>query len=265
MDAFASRPVETNVGVFDDEGDEAKAFWGVYATGPSGLLPGLSVDLYYLGLDRESARYAQGTAPERRHSVGTRIWGKAGSWDYNAEFVYQFGDFGRGDIRAWTAASETGYLFDFLPGRPRLGIKADVASGDHNAANADLGTFNALFPKGSYFSEADLIGPANIIDLHPSLELHPTDGLTLTAEWDFFWRQSTSDGIYGISVNPLRSGTASDKKYIGDQAIAYLTWAIERHWTLTLYYSHFFAGPFLEETPPGKDVDFVAVWITFKF
>ena len=84
-------------------------------------------------------------------------------------------------------------------------------------------------------------------------------------EWDFFWRQSTTDGIYGISGNPLRPGTLSSKRYVGDQPIAFVTWEIERRLTLTVYYSHFFAGPFLEETPPGKDVDFVAVWITFKF
>src|SRR5438874_1430352 len=82
--------------------------------------------------------------------------------------------------------------------RPRFGLKADIASGDRNLADQTLGTFNALFPKGAYFSEADLLGPYNLMDLHPSVELHLTKSLKLTPDADFFWRQSTHDGIYGI-------------------------------------------------------------------
>jgi len=73
------------------------------------------------------------------------------------QFVYQFGSFGSGDISAWAAASHTGYTFSTLLFAPRLALKADVASGDGNLQNKKPGTFNALFPRGSYFSETDLI------------------------------------------------------------------------------------------------------------
>src|SRR6185295_7596733 len=118
------------------------------------------------------------------------------SWDYNTELVGQWGRFGTGPIRAWTVASDTGYRLSGVPLRPRLGLKADIASGDRDHSDRTLGTFNALFPKGSYFSEADLLGPYNLMDLHPSIELHLCRNVSLTPDADFFWRQSTHDGIY---------------------------------------------------------------------
>jgi hypothetical protein len=44
-----------------------------------------------------------------------------------------------------------------------------------------------------------------------------------------------------------------------------LEWQVDRHLTLTLEYGHFFAGAFLEETEPGRDIDWSAVTLTYKF
>jgi len=73
--------------------------------------------------------------------------------DYNFEFVFQWGSFGGGDIRAWMVASDTGYTFRYLPLRPRIGLKADIASGDSDPNDRDLQTFNAMFSKGSILIE----------------------------------------------------------------------------------------------------------------
>jgi len=40
---------------------------------------------------------------------------------------------------------------------------------------------------------------------------------------------------------------------------------INRDFTFTAIYSHFFAGRFLKETPPGKDVDYTSTWLMFRF
>src|SRR3989440_3343987 len=185
IDAFAVKPVRTKVGVFDDDPDPNQKFWGLYAVTPVSWLAGANVDLYYLGLDRRNARFDQGTAHEQRHSVGTRIWSRKLAWDYNLEFVYQFGTFGSGDIRAWTAASDVGYTFEEAPLKPRLALKANITSGDDNPNNSHLQTFNPLFPRGSYFGEPALIGPANHIDVHPELDLALLKNVALMVDWDF--------------------------------------------------------------------------------
>jgi hypothetical protein len=144
-------------------------------------------------------------------------------------------------------------------------VKADIASGDRSPTNPNLNTFNALFPKGAYFSETGLLGPANIIDVHPGIELQLTPRLAFTADWDFFWRQSTGDGIYNNALQLVRSGDLTTARYIGSQTQALLQWNISRHFTASVVYAHFFAGDFLKETPPGDDVNYVSAWLTFRF
>ena len=186
-----SQPAETNEGIFDDKTDQKRRLWGVYAVGPSPAGQVLNLDAYYLGFRRQDAKFDTGIiARELRHSLGIRLWGRAVDWDYNLEALYQLGKFGQSEIQAWTAASDIGYTLSRLPLTPRLGLKADIISGDRDRDDRTLGTFNALFPKGAYFGEIALIGPANLIDVHPSIDLRLTRDLTLSGNWDIFWRES---------------------------------------------------------------------------
>ncbi len=265
VDGFATKPAETNRHVFDDGSDNNRGLWGAYSVFPLSILPKGNMDLYYLGYYNRHGRFDQGVSRETRHSIGTRLWRSAMPLDYNFEFIYQWGGFGSGDIRAWTAASDTGYTFGSLPLQPRFGLKADIASGDENPADHDLQTFNPLFPKGAYFSEDNLMGPENFIDLNPTVDLHFSGRVTLTLNWDFFWRESEQDGIYNNGGALLRSGKNSNARYVGSQPQAQLEWDLDRHTTFILIYAHFFAGPFIRETGPGKDVDFMTTWVAYKF
>ena len=265
IDVFAVKPVETKPGVFDDGPEPDEKFWGIYGVTPLPCVPGANIDLYYLGLEKENTEFNQGNARELRHTIGTRLWGKAHRIDYNFEFVYQFGTFGKGDISAWTAASDTGYTFESTLWKPRIGLKADITSGDRDPNDRDLETFNPLFPRGAYFSETALIGPANHIDLHPSLELKPIEQLKLTLDWDFFWRESTRDAIYGNGVNVVVPAASSRDRYVGHQIQLLAEWQLQRHLTLSAAYAHFFAGDFLKDSTPGKDVDYASAWLTLRF
>ena len=117
IDTFISRPVTTTVGTFDDGADKNRALWGVYLTRPTPSTR-QGFDAYYLGYERLDAEFDQGTANERRHSLGTRFWGRVGAIDYNSELVAQWGTFGESTLRAWTIASDTGYRL--RPSGPRL-------------------------------------------------------------------------------------------------------------------------------------------------
>jgi len=251
--------------MFDDGPDHARTFWGVYAVGRPGILSGPTLDLYYLGLDRKLARFDQGTAAELRESAGLRLWRTTDSWDYNFEVVYQWGRFGVAPIRAWTVASDTGFSLRHLPWLPRVGLKADVTSGDANPADPVLQSFNPLFPRGGYFGENQLVGPVNHIDLHPGIDLHPTASLTLSPSWLFVWRQSRGDGLYGVPGNLVRSGRDTSSRYVGSQPAVTATVTLGRHVTIGSTFEYFIAGPFLEESGPAHDVSFVSGWLGFVF
>jgi hypothetical protein len=152
-----------------------------------------------------------------------------------------------------------------LPLQPRIGLRADIASGDEDPSNPDLQTFNPLFPKGAYFSEASLIGPANFIDLNPCLDLHLTKQFIFILDWDFLWRESNHDGLYNTAVAPVRSGKTCSARYIGSMPQAQLLWNFDRHLSFSGIYGHFIAGRFLKESGPGEDVDYITTWVTYKF
>ena len=265
LEVFATKPAKTVVGVFDDDTDHARTFWGAYAVGPLRLLKDAGIDLYYLGLDRKRARFDQGTAAEFRDSVGARIWRRTAPWDYNFELVYQWGRFGEGPIRAWTLASDSGLTLRGWAWRPRLGLKADITSGDKDPDDPALQSFNPLFPRGAYFGENQLIGPVNHIDLHPSVDLHPVSSVTISPSWDFFWRQSANDGVYGVPGNVIRPADGAAARYVGSQAAMMVTLALGRHTSLVADFEYFIAGPFLRESGPADNVTYLAAWVNFVF
>ncbi|MDQ3041065.1 MAG: alginate export family protein [Acidobacteriota bacterium] len=266
LDGFVSKPVETSGGFFDDAAIGNQTLWGVYAVRPAPLLSKKgAIDVYYFGLDRKRARFNQGFGREIRHSVGTRIWNAQEKLDYNFELIYQFGTFGRGRINAWTVASDTGYTLKNVRFNPRFGVKANITSGDRDPNNPDLQTFNALFPKGGYFGQIAAVGPYNHTDVHPSVNLRLTKKVELVADYVWFWRTSIRDGVYGVPGNLLKPGNLSRRRFVGQQINSELRVQLDKHTNLNFAFARFFAGGFLRETPPAKDINYLAAWITYKF
>jgi hypothetical protein len=97
--------------------------------------------------------------------------GQRDAWSYDAEAMYQFGEFGSGKIRAWRVAADNAYTFSAVRWHPRIGFATDIASGDRDPADPDLQTFNALFQSGTYSGRAQILGPDKAIRLEPSIGL----------------------------------------------------------------------------------------------
>ena len=157
VDAFATRPAQTEPGFFDDSPDPDRSFWGAQVTRALGK--SVSLDLYYLGLANESATYDQGTAKETRHTNGARLWGDGHGWDYDVDSIYQWGGFGEGDIRAWAVASVFGYTFRDLPTRPRLALSLDVHSGDRNPEDPRSRDLPTPVPEGGLLRSHHAVRP----------------------------------------------------------------------------------------------------------
>jgi hypothetical protein len=148
---------------------------------------------------------------------------------------------------------------------PRVGLRANIISGDRSPDDSDLQTFNPLFPKGKYFGEIGLVGPSNLINLHPSLTLHLNDQWTLSGGAVFYWRESMGDGIYDTGGNIVRASDGSRARYIGTQADVVLGWEPVRWFSAELAYSVFAPGEFIEDTGPSKTAQFVGFETAVKF
>lgn len=257
LSLFTMQPVKPGTGSFDDRSSPTKKLWGAYAR-----LPGL--DLYYLGYRNRVASFGGIDGRERRHSLGARSHGMAGDWHWNVEGVYQFGHFAGQRISAWTLGSEVGRRFPDMPLAPHAVVRFNIVSGDGDASDGKLGTFNALFPKGKYFGELSPVGPTNIVSLNPSVSLAVAKDLSFGVAAMAYWRYSRADGVYDIPGNLVRASGGSRSRFIGKEVEATLSWQATPELELSTSLSAFEAGGFIRDTGPARTIGMLGLEANFR-
>ena len=260
IDVFYGHHVAAKQGIFDDCFNKNKKLWGVYFVRNKLAVLG-NIDFYYLGFWRRQALFDDGQGKELRHSIGTRVWKNELNWNYDLEGLYQFGKFSGKVISAWTASVNTSYRFTHAKWQPAIGLKTEFISGDHSYGDDKLQTFNPLFPRGAYFGLAALIGPANLIDVHPYLTLSLNKVLELGIDYDVFWRYSNYDGLYGVDGSPIYSGRNILSASIGGQPAFNFTYSPNNLLKITTEFTWFDAGIFLKAAGQGKDIFFTGLTI----
>jgi Alginate export len=280
LDLFWVRPVVVEKEELNN-GDGNTSFAGIYDTlalpGVLGAAAGSRLELYGLALNKTKTPAFE-TAPavsadSDTYTIGTRFSAAPRPFDLDVEADYQFGQFNAGDLNAWSIAAEGGYTLAGAPFTPRLFLGFDYASGDSDRADRDRQTFNQLFPTGHlYFGYIDVIGRQNIIDVHPGVEVALlknrayAKSVTLRAEYHQFWRASTNDAVYNAAGGITRAAVAGNhERSVGGELDLLLNWQIDRHLSSYVGYSHFFTGAYIQDTGPGKDIDFFYAAMQFTF
>ncbi|WP_281632386.1 alginate export family protein [Flavobacterium luteolum] len=264
IDAFAMMADTVYTGVFDNKMSKQLNLWGAYS---KIIFPKAgNLDLYYLGFRRDASVFEEGIAPERRHTIGSRLWKYGGGFIYNLEAAYQFGTFGSGNINAWTGSIDIGYMFENVKFKPTINLRNDYISGDKNQGNGNLQTFNPLYPKGGYFGFSPQVGPVNLIDIHPYATFDLLLNLKMQVDVVLNWRYSTQDGVYRPSGILNLRGSDSDEKYIGTAYLANFTYGINKYISVVSGIQYFKTGAFINDViPNSKDGVFFNARLTFKF
>lgn len=262
IDGLIFQNVAIDPGKLDDTSQHDQRFWGLYATGP--FSRPVNLDLYYLGADRDPARFAQGVAHEKRRTLGMRWFGAANGWDFDVEPAVQWGRFGPADIRAWSVAGEVGYILD-APRKPRAYVRVTGASGDRDPRAPDLQTFNSLFPRGGAAGEAWNFSAANLLHLRLALELTIAPRLTAAVGLDHIRRLSARDSVYGASGLPVAPAGSTDARVVGTDADVLLTWRASRQLLLALGAGYFRNGPYTRATTVAANQWFVFPYLIFQF
>jgi hypothetical protein len=273
LDIFAVKPVTISPGFFDDAPDHRQSLWGLYASNLA-MGRGPKADLYYIGWDNKTATYSVGTGREIRHTVGGRLAQPVGKGpDFDWESAFQWGAFTDRSIHAYTVQTETGYTFTEAPGHIRPFLRLDVASG---SASSDpnghsLGTFNSLFPRGAYISPkmAPPFAIVNVIDVHPITWFQPFAHVTTSIGWDWFWRYSNGDGLYGLSGLPVRGSTFNGRpvtnRYIGQLGDMEIRWSPVEHLVLAFNFAGMINGAYLNHSGTSHDITYINTGATYRF
>lgn len=261
LDAFAVRPVRLDVDSFDDGSNNDVKFYGLYGTLP--LDRTWNVDLYAFGLETEERRLAGLSGSEKRYTVGTRIFGIHGPYDWSWDLAGQFGDMAGADIRAWGLSTDSGYSFAG-PWRARLGLRIDMASGDQRAGDSRVETFDPLFPRNGVYGEAALVTLSNVIIVGPVLAFSPWQNLRIEPGLFKMWKQSRDDAVYFPGMVVAANAEQSSSRDIGNIFRANVRWLASTNLTVDVDYKYYDVGRAIRSAG-GEDSQFVSLRSTFRF
>jgi hypothetical protein len=104
-----------------------------------------------------------------------------------------------------------------------------------------------------------------LVALQPSADLKLLKTVSLTFNPAFFWRESTSDGLYSVGNAVIVPSSKSNARFIATQVSAQLQWRMTRNLTWFTEYGHFFAGDFLKQSTPGKSINYWTGWLDIRF
>lgn len=257
--------VNTVPGMFDNDSNLQNWYAGLSFWTAIGGIPGANITFLSPSRRQQNRSFDIGRGTDERYTHALRVWGRTGVLDYNWEGGMQHGEFEGRRVRAWYFASDSGYSLPDSAMAARLGLRLDITSGDRDPNDGELNTFSSLFASTSYSGLAGQIGPANALDVAPSLSLTPWPNLRLNAGVIGFWRVSRADGIYTTTGNLRRTGRLSEARHIGTQTTIQVVYTPSPHWTLLATLAYFETGRFLDETPPAEDVTYFTAWVTFRF
>lgn len=263
LDAFALRLVQVRPGgIFNDGRNEGRDLAGVQASLPARLG---RIETYWLHTRSDNRRTVEGTADERRHSFGMRAAGSQGRWFWDWEAVLQTGRFGAGTIRAWTLATKTGHRWEQAALKPEVMISANIASGDGRPGDGRLGTFDALYPNASYFSENAVLGPSNFFNVHPYVTVHPREDLKLGIDLNLFWRLERADGVYNPQGGLIRAGSGARQRFVDAALSGVVEWTPRPGLLVGIAATRSQPQGFIRQTGRADPSDFLELTLQFTF
>ena len=268
IEAFASSVVKFRDGSFNesdwlDSAMRDQTFSGLYFS--TTALGKQTTDLYVFHLDES---YAAGDT--EFFTLGTRMKSTPGAfngWDYETEMAFQTGDVRGRDLSSFAGHWGGGYTFANHAWKPRVGIEYNYATGDSNAADGDVETFQNLFPTNhKFYGYMDVFAWQNLHNVALSASATPTKKLKVQLDYQLFWLADTSDGWYRANgttlVRPITPGADS---FAGSEVDLTLIYKANKNFTLQAGYSHFFAGGYLGDAGSGAqdDADFAYIQAQF--
>ena len=258
---FVSRPVQyANDHSFDDRSNDDFRFDTVRVE--RHLAAKIDLSAYWSRYARSDAQYLDGGGTERRQVFDVRLTGAKGPLDWDIESMLQGGRVGARRIRAWAFGPRAGYTVREWPWTPRLGLQFDAASGDTKAGDATLGTFNPLFPNGSYFTLAGYTGYANVLHVKPTVTLHPTQRVSVLAALGLQWRTTEADAVYVKPNVPVPGTAGRPGRWTGAYEQLRADYRMSEQWSSAIEAVHYGVGDVIRHAG-GHDSDYVGVELKY--
>lgn len=201
----------------------------------------------------------------REYTAGNRLKGKRGDVDYGTEYALQFGRRADDDIQAWAFHQELGYTFSKQRWMPRFYTEYNHASGDRNPSDGVFSTFDNLFPTNhNKYGLIDFVSLKNINDIMIGTSVKPHRKICAAAEFHWLFLDAKETGWYNASGTVFRTANPNADMQLGEEIDLYCTYAFNKYLSALIGYSHFFAGPFAQDTGGNDDANFFYTQLSLK-
>lgn len=264
-DFLIAQPLSTLPGVFDNYRNKSVTVIGAYFARP--FAENSLVDAYYFGHRIESFKFAGDTATESRHSVGLRFSNSRVPFYYDAEVIYQFGNFGINSISAWQVSSIVGYRWSELALKPRVQIREGIISGDRLANDGSINSFRPVSARPP-INDMLSAGPSNIIVITPEAEV-TVNGVAVVFRYMYIRKFTSNDGVYSADASVLtKPADDADHDFgstIAQALVAELNYIVNQHFSLSFVAGHFFAGNYMINSGKGENNSASSLRVTYKF
>ncbi|MDB5408086.1 MAG: putative secreted protein [Rhodospirillales bacterium] len=211
------------------------------------------------------------TGQEEVYTIGDRLYGDVGNFDFDWTGQLQRGSFGGYSVEAFAVYTDWGYTLRSLPWRPRFGTHADVASGGGDKASKTTNLFDNQFIRQPYIGETVNVAPSltNLYDVSPRVRIQPLSTLSAEFSWTFWWRYSSADAVYGPQGGPFGTSQfaatlGKPGSYIGSQPQLDVRWTPIPHVALDGEIGQMVAGPVIKNAG-GQNDTYAFVQVTLQF
>jgi|UniRef100_UPI003783D889 hypothetical protein len=279
LDFFISSPVAFTNNMWNQSGfldnDESlnQMFSGLYLA--TGFVPfNLTTDFYVFNKrDDGDGSFGAARGDTDFYTFGTLWKGdpkKLSGFDYTTEMAFQTGEVSGRDLTAFAGHWAVGYNWLKHSWKPRFGIQYNYGSGDSNAADGDIGTFQNLYPTNHlFYGYMDTTGWMNMHNPQLNFSFTPTAKLKVMLDYHLYWNATNNDAwrrVNGVTaVRTVNAAATSAGSFRGQEIDLTAIYKLNPHVGLQAGYSYFMAGDYLANTGAADDAHFGYVQVQFDF
>ncbi len=193
-----------------------------------------------------------------------------GTADFLIWTAGQLGKWGNQNQRAYAIVAEAGYRLNEVAWKPWLRLGYTAGSGDDSRGGSTHGTFFQILPTPRLYAFFPFFNMMNVDDAMAQMVLNPRADMEIQASAHGLWLDSKNDLWYsGGGAFDNRSFGFSGRPsnghgYLATLTDCQLTYPLNRHLTMQLYYGHAFGGSVIAAIyQAGRESDFGFIQMTW--
>jgi hypothetical protein len=229
--------------------------------------PGLTIEPYLLWRTAGRAIGERGDEGSAHvYAPGVRVVASRGPFDAVAEVTLERGRTASTPLAAAAGAYRAGWVVGRAPLRPRIGAEFSHASGDRDAGDGRLGTFDQFYPTNhAKYGLTDRVGWRNMRDTAVFLEVSPRRGVAVKASVHRLWVATVADAWYGAGGAPVVRNPEATSRALGTDVGVAATWAVSKHLALGVGMSQLQPDGFLRQSGVHRPLRAPHVSSTYTF